>query len=262
MSGFADAPVWLDAVIMAIGFPLAVEAGYRLHGAFLRDRGDEPADPSVGQMVSAALALLGLLIGFTFAMAADRYETRRELVVAEANAIGTTRLRCELFEEPERGRLLGLLKDYIVARQAFPRAGTDPGKLDQVDRQTAVIQTAIWRETGAALRQPANTALTTTVLQATNTMFDLTASRRAALDARVPDGVFAVLALFAGLTAAIVGYGLATGRKRHLVVSSGLFVMVALAITLIIDLDQPRGGLITISQASLDRLAAAIRNDR
>jgi hypothetical protein len=262
MSGFADAPVWLDAAIMVVGFPLAVEVGYRLHKAFLREPGEAPTDSSVAQMVSAALALMGLLIGFTFAMAADRYETRRELVVSEANAIGTTRLRYELFDAPERGRLLVLLKDYMVARQAFAGAGTDADKLDQVDHQTEVIQAAIWRETGSALHNPASASLTTSVLQATNAMFDQAASRRAALDARVPNGVFAMLALFAGLTAAIVGYGLAAGHKRHLVVSSGLFVMVALAITLIIDLDQPRGGLITISQAPLDRLAATMKDDR
>ena len=48
-----------------------------------------------GHIVSAALGLLGLLIAFTFAMAADRYEARRHLVMEEANAIASASLASE-----------------------------------------------------------------------------------------------------------------------------------------------------------------------
>jgi hypothetical protein len=74
----------------------------------------------------------------------------------------------------------------------------------------------------------------------------------------VPQGVLWALASFALATAAIMGYGLAAGGRRHRVASSGLFVLVALAIALIVDLDQPRSGLITIVQTPLDRAAASI----
>ena len=53
--------------------------------------------------------------------------------------------------------------------------------------------------------------------------------------------------------------GLARARRRHFVASTTLFVLLALSITLIIDLDQPRSGLVTISQTPMSRTAESIR---
>ena len=256
--GIADAPVWLSGLVMAIAFGIALEAGYRLHVWAIRGREDEKTSEGAGHIISAALGLLGLLIGFTFAMAGERYEARREMVVEESNAISTTYLRDQLFDEPARAQLSALLADYVKVRQSFAAAGVDPRKLDEVDARSAALQGRIWEESGMALRTPAGAPLTTSVLQATTQMFDLAASRRAALDGRVPAHVFLVLTVYALATAGIMGYGLAIRRRRHWIASNGLFVLVALAIALIADLDQPRSGGIRVSQTPLDRAASAI----
>ena len=257
----ADAPIWLSGLLMSVAFLVAVEAGYRLHGWSMQGRVDPDGSEGASHIVGAAIGLLGLLIGFTFAMSAERYEARRHLVVEEANAISTVYLRDQLFAEPERGRLHGLLADYVKTRQGFVAAGVDARRLDAVDAATAQVQARIWTVTGAAVRTPAGAALTTSVLQATTDMFDLAASRRAALDSRVPQGVLLMLAVFAFTTAAILGYGLATKGRRHRVASGGLFVLVALAIALIADLDQPRTGTVQISQTPFDRVADSILHD-
>jgi hypothetical protein len=251
-------PAGIVGIAMIVAFPLAVEAGYRLHrrlGAGV-SRGESPE--ATGMIVSSSLVLLGLLIGFTFAMSADRFETRRRLVVDEANAISTAWLRQQLFDEPERGRLGLLMRQYVVARQSFAAAGMDTRKLDADDARAAELQTQIWRETAAALRTPAGAPLTVPVLQATNEMFDLAASRRAAWDAQVPRAVVRSLVAYAALTAMIMGYGLAVGGRRYYLASSGLFVLVAVIIALIIDLDQPGSGRILVPQEPLDRIAAQI----
>jgi hypothetical protein len=54
------------------------------------------------------------MIGFTFAM--TRFEARRDAVVAEANAIGTTALRARLLPEPQRTEALKLLREYAQLR--------------------------------------------------------------------------------------------------------------------------------------------------
>ena len=94
---FADWPALL-AVMLAIALPLMAEAGrsLRRRRAEKGVSGREESD----QFASSALALLGLLIAFTFSMASERFETRRELVVAEANAISTAYLRSQLFDAP------------------------------------------------------------------------------------------------------------------------------------------------------------------
>jgi lysylphosphatidylglycerol synthetase-like protein (DUF2156 family) len=105
---------------------------------------------------------------------------------------------------------------------------------------------------------PADPRMTTPVLQATNEMFDAPRARRAALDAQVPSPVLAALVLVASIAAAITGYGLAAGGHRHRVASFGLFVVAALIITLIFELDEPGAGFIRVSQAPFDRVADAI----
>jgi hypothetical protein len=80
-------------------FLLAAEVGFRAgrrHGRRVGDR-----EPQVGTIQGALLGLLALLLGFSFAMAQSRYDTRRALVVDEANAIGTTYLRAQLLPKPE-----------------------------------------------------------------------------------------------------------------------------------------------------------------
>ena len=88
-------PLWLIALVMTLVLLAAEELGYRCHSLFGRftDRDDGKDEAGVGYLLSATLALLGLLIAFTVSMSADRYNARRHLVVAEANAISTAYLR-------------------------------------------------------------------------------------------------------------------------------------------------------------------------
>jgi purine-cytosine permease-like protein len=89
-------------------------------------------------------------------------------------------------------------------------------------------------------------------------MFDLPSARRAALDAQVPPPVLWTVIVVAVIAAILTGYGLAAGRHRHRLASSVLFVAVALTITLIVELDEPRSGLIRVPQTPFDRTADAI----
>jgi hypothetical protein len=70
----------------------------------------------VGAIIAAILGLLAFLLAFTFGMAASRFDTRRELVLDEANAIGTTYLRAALLPEPHRTEIRSLLRDYVDLR--------------------------------------------------------------------------------------------------------------------------------------------------
>ena len=84
-------PVWLIGLVT-----LVLLLGLMVLGAAARRRRDrraeegEEARTHEGYIVSGALGLLALLLGFTFALAVDRFDARRGLVLEEANAIGTT----------------------------------------------------------------------------------------------------------------------------------------------------------------------------
>jgi hypothetical protein len=251
----------LVTVSLAVALPLMAEAG-RFVRRRQREHDGELEKDDAGGFGSSALALLGLLIAFTFAMASERFETRRQLVVAEANAISTAYLRSQLFDEPFKSRLGAAYADYVRARPAFVAAGHDKARLDAADAQLAAIQARIWADSGAAIRTPTGQPLTVSVLVATNEMFDLAASQRAALDARVPLGVRLALMVFALVTAGIVGWTLEGKWPSRPLAPMALFLMVACAIGLIADLDQPRGGLITVPQAPMEAVARQVLADQ
>src|SRR5215831_15090879 len=68
---------------------------------------------------AAILTLLALIIGFSFSMAVSRYDQRKTLEEAEANAIGTAYLRAELLPEKSASRAQELLREYLDLRIAF-----------------------------------------------------------------------------------------------------------------------------------------------
>src|SRR5437764_437783 len=93
-------PIGVTTLLIAALLFGACETGFRLGG---RKNGAEKTDQ--GHVLSAMLALLGLLVGFTFSIAVGRHELRRSLVVEEANAIGTEYLRTQMVPEPFRARV-------------------------------------------------------------------------------------------------------------------------------------------------------------
>ena len=86
---------WLFALGLFAGINLMVELGRRV-GARQRARLMEGAASGIGAVEAAIFGLLGLLIAFTFQGASARFDARRELIVQEANMIGTAWLRVDL----------------------------------------------------------------------------------------------------------------------------------------------------------------------
>lgn len=221
------------------------------------DQVDE-RDEASGHLISSALALLGLLIGFTFAMAIDRFDDRRHTVVAEANAISTSYLRVSLLEEPIARDLRGAIAAYAHDRRAFVAAGEDAAALKIVSDRLAAREDAIWARVKIALDGPDGPRYATTLLNAVNEMFDLAATRQALLDGHIPPLVLIVLILFAAATAYLLGYDGGAGRARHRAATMLVFLLVAIAIALIIDLDRPRIGFIQIDQMPIERVIQSI----
>src|ERR1700752_2385344 len=110
VTGPIDAlPLWALFIAILIIVLLSVECGYRL-GKFRRSRTEQEKEAPVGTMVGATLGLLAFILAFTFGLAAARFDTRRQVLLDEANAIGTTYLRAGML--PDRGQQMrALLRD-------------------------------------------------------------------------------------------------------------------------------------------------------
>lgn len=253
MAWLETAPLVLIGLVFLVLLLAAVEAGYR-GCRWIGPRGKTAAG---GQefLLSAVLGLLALLLGFTFSLSLNRYEARRDLVVREANAIGTTWLRSQLLLEPDRTRIGGLLRRYADARIAWSEADGPAGSLTA----THALQDALWTATGQMVRSEPSRVLSRGVMEAMNESFDMQGARAAARGARVPAEVLAILVLYAALSMVMLGYILAINGHPHRVATGLLLVLLTLALVVILDLDRPRSGAIEVSQQPLLDLKASMR---
>ncbi|MBO9518316.1 MAG: hypothetical protein J7493_09635 [Porphyrobacter sp.] len=261
---------WVEAVdflatvygwaALAAALVIAAEAGYRFRWWRGVRRAAVAAEDPQGSayVLSAALALLGLLIAFVFNLAANHYETRRQLVPLEASAISTATNHYRLLDPAVQPRLMAAMADYAKARLSFSELELDEGKIEQSRQETAAIQKRIWSEVGDAVSLPEYRHLSVPALSATTDMFDVATARHAALETRIPGRALQVLILYALVAAAIMGHSLGGSRQRHLIATTGLFALIALAINLIADLDTPRIGSVRVSQAFMERVASEL----
>jgi hypothetical protein len=213
-------------------------------------------DEAVDSVLSATLGLLALLMGFTFALAVDRFETRRARVLEEANAIGTTYLRAQLLEEPHRSRISGLLVEYTDNR--IDLAGKSAKEARHLLGRNDRLVTELWVATVEAFPTIRRIDFSSAFLDSMNTVIDLAESRKAAREARVPNAVYVVLFIYIVAAAGLHGYTLDGPRERW--AGRMLFLLLTLSLMLIIDVDRPVRGGISESQRPMEDLRASLRS--
>ncbi len=213
----------------------------------------------VSTLEGATLGLLALMIGFTFAMALARFDARRDAVVNEANAIGTTALRSRLLPAQYRTEALKDLQEYVQLRLDLTRSEPTADRLRAVVVRSNELQERLWQNTMALAAKDAGIVPTGVFVQALNQMIDEQGKRLEAVHSRVPNIVFLTLYGVAVVAFIFVGYanGLETRRLRLPVYLMG--AIVAAVILLIQDLDRPAAGFISVSQQPMIDVAASIK---
>ncbi|MFL6844536.1 MAG: hypothetical protein ACJ8ER_06610 [Allosphingosinicella sp.] len=225
-------------------------------GAFLRHRKDHAAGDAKNEddafenlSASAILGLLALLLGFSFALALDRFDLRRSMTLQEANAISTTYLRSQLMDEPYRTRFHDLLQGYTAHRIKIARvADADVQRrlsvrTEQYRRQMAAV-------TLEAIRPVYNSEFGTAFMDSVNETLNIGAARKAARLATIPARVLVMLLLYLAVTSVIVGFVMERGRERW--AAAVLLLMLAMSYGLILDIDQPNRGSIRESQGPME----------
>ena len=246
-------PIWVTALLMAALLLGACELGFQLARRTDYEKSDE------GHVLSAVLALLGLLVGFTFSISVNRHEQRRVLVVDEANAIETEFLRAQMLPEPYRSRLATLLRSYVDSRLALAAAGEDRAAILREYARADSLKREMWVTTVEAdsLVQPA--ALSSLIAGGMNNIIELASSRRAALEARLPSIAFFSLLLFSVVAAAMLGFVSGSGTHPRRLGAIVLLLLLALSLGLILDLDRPLRGTIKVSQQPLIDARASMK---
>jgi hypothetical protein len=243
-------------VIFVVGLALiwgVSEIGWRLglHG--------DGHSTNIGTLESATAGLLALIIGFTFAMALSRFEARRDAVVQEANAIGTTALRARFLPEPHRAESLKLLREYVKVRIDAFESGHSFAELNATVERSNAVQEALWKQAGAVGEKDKTLIPAGLFIQSLNQMIDAQGVRLAALRNRIPSIVLVMLYVLAAAAGGFVGYASAMDPRltRLPVVIMGL--LISLVLYLIIDLDRPNSGFITNNQQAMIDVAESIK---
>ena len=243
--------------VLFVSLVLAIEAGYRL-GCKAYTSATEAATSHINAIQGSMLGVLALLLGFTFSLSLQRYDSRSEAVVNEANAIGTAYLRAQLLPPSIRSEVQALLRSYLDGRV---QEGTIP--LSQEAERQALLakasqdQDTLWRYALQAAEEDKSPTTSGLFIQSLNELIDSFGRRNAALG-HVPEMVMLLLYGTFLMAWGIVGY--AAGIAGHRVSSAAyiMLVLVLLVVFIIIDLDRPRRGLIEIDQTSLTDLQTAI----
>ena len=229
------------ALAMFAGVIVCMEAGRRI--AVWR-RASGRAAEGTAALAGTLFALLGLLIAFTFSGAASRFDDRRDLVVQEANAIGTAWLRLDVLPPDAQPSLRDLFRRYLDLRIAvYARLPDLEAAMAELGRANE-LQGQIWSAAVRACQAASSPAVTTLILTSLNEMIDLTTTRTMAARLHPPALIYWMLFLLLLVCSLFIGYEQADRPTRPLLHTIVYAVIMTIAIFVILNLEYPRLGLI------------------
>jgi hypothetical protein len=202
--------------------------------------------------LGATLTMLGLLIGFSFSMAVNRYDQRKNYEEAEANAIGTEYVRADLLPPGNADTVRGLLKKYIDQRILFYTVSNEQ-RLAKINSDTAELQQQLWSAVRGAASQP--TPLVALAVSGMNEVLNSQGYTQAAWWNRIPREGWALMVAIAFYCNLLIGYN---AHRRDWRIFLILPLAVAIAFSLISDIDSPRGGAIHVLPQNLLSLAQSL----
>lgn len=251
----ADTAVLIAVISVIIGVFIAVGVilGRRLHSTVDVDDKRE----SLGVVQGALLGLVGLLLAFGLTMAVTRYEVRRDLLVDEANAIGTSYLRAQLLAEPERTTSLDLMRDYTDAAVKMNDAVPDTAAFRDAAEQMEALQQDLWEAAGMAMTKAPQDSAPRLYVDSLNDTIDRHTDRVASLRNRVPTSVWILQIIGSAIAlGALSMYLSLLGRGLITPLLAGVFVILILFNSF--DLDRPQRGFIHVPSEPLTDLRTSM----
>jgi hypothetical protein len=237
-------PLWaVFALTLAICIG-AAEAGAVLAGIALRKKREKEPEAPLGTLVGAMLGLLAFILAFTFGMAGSRFDARKQLVLEEANVIGTTYLRAGLLPEKQGLEVRRLLREYAEIRLT-----AKPGDMKEVLEKSEQIHDRLWSQAKSVVQEKMDSELRALFVSSLNELIDLHQSRQTVgLEFRLPAWVWLSVQLLAALSMLALGYQTGMAGSRRLLGTPVLALAFSLVIVMIADTDRPEEGLIRVTQ--------------
>ncbi|HXN13156.1 MAG TPA: hypothetical protein VN865_08630 [Candidatus Acidoferrales bacterium] len=250
---FDDIDAWAISSIVALGMVAGWLAG-RWIGNRLREESDSRA--AVSKFLDASLALLGLLLAFSFSTALVKHDQRRLMVVADSNAIGDFYTCASLLKEPEQTKLRRVIRDYASLRVDLSKRAYDAGAFERALGQFEQMHNQMVELVAEALAD--GTPIATPLVNALNATTSSHAERLAAVRDRLPTSIVLLLLVSAVISALLVGREQGIAGEEDLAGTICFIILVSLAIFVTLDLNQPNRGLIAVDQEPIQRLLSTM----
>ncbi len=246
-------PFGLVALIFLLALPICAFAGFRFGSLELTRNparfveGKMPGEASLG----ALLALLGLLLGFTFSATLNWREASVSAVVEEAAALGTAFLRADLLPDAEGRPLQQALLDYGRTRIVPPGYRPTRENIDAFVAKSTEAQASLWPATMAALTPEVPAPVATFVAGGITEVLDAHSRRVAAASKSITSGIWMLLTFAAGSGVFIIGNRAAL-QGRRLSWRTMVFSVVLTAVLVTIeDLSRASDGFSVVPQTPL-----------
>jgi hypothetical protein len=244
----------LLAMGLIAGLVAAHEIGFWL-GSLARSA-DDPFDRQLALIRTSTGALVAFLVGFAFSGAASRFVDRVDIVVKEANALGTAYLRADTIAEPQRGELKAALKEYTADRVAL-LSGEGREQIEPLLAKVNGLHERMWSSAITATQD--NAPLMAIVLPPINEVIDLHSVHLAMARRHLPIPIMTLLLAAAAIAFGMVGFGNGRVGRRFSVLDSVYGVVLAVALWMTIDLDYSGIGLIRVSNLPVVETLAAMK---
>ena len=244
-------PLWAVYIGTVVVVLIAAEIGFRI-GLWLQRRYPESGKtPMTGAVVGGMLGLMAFLLAFSIGIVINQHNNRKAMVVTEANAVGTAHLRAGFLNEADRAASRDLLREYVEVRLV---AAADPTQMDLTITRSEEIHAELWSIVEDNVRQGRESEIMSLFIVAINEVIDVHTLRVAAVELRLPRLLGVVLYVATILSFLLVGVASSADGKRD-PIAILLFALAFVAVFMIVvDLDRPMEGQVTVSQQALTDL--------
>ena len=249
---FSSYDAWLVGMALAALMLAAWRLGWRI-GQRERQHG---AERTASKFDDASVALLGLLLAFTFSTSITKHDQRRLMVVADSNSIGDFYTCASMLKEPVRTQLQSTIRDYAELRLKVARQPFDRRTFEDALQQSSIMHDHMSNLVAQALSDgtPIAVSLTNTLNEVTSS----NASRLAAVRDRLPSVIALLLFAAAIISTLLIGREQGAAGETDVIGTVCFITLVALAVFVTWDLNQPSGGLILTSQEPFERLLSSM----
>lgn len=252
-------PISALYIIMALTLLIAFEIGYQI-SKYTAAHTDKEGFNSTSPMVGGLLAMLAFVLAFTFAMAAAQHNLRKQHVLNEANNIGTAYLRADLIGERDEKKIKELLKEYVDSRVYAIEMG-DMDLINEVKKRSEEIHDLLWAQVSLSAKNEPS-LYTGLLIQSINDIIDSHQNRiTAGFYNRIPSSIWLVLLTISALTMMTMGSQARLAKSRRLAAVIPLIMAFTALSAVVLDLDRPQEGMITVGQEAMIDLQKSLSRE-